>query len=141
MRFLKFTLVFLCLGSFAFAKGLSRSAEAFAVLTALATDFAQGNTFEAQKRIDPSMIGYQEFVDGLQAAKVKQKDIRIEWIDKKINEVGDRVVVIQVGWEKRFLVLPDLSAGKENGKSMFFVQKMKSEWKIVGQSGDRLFGP
>ncbi len=91
--------------------------------------------------VEPSMIGYQEFIDGFNLAKVQKKEIRIQFLNKKLTEVGDTVVVIETSWEKRFLKVPQMVEGKTNGQSLFFIHKVNNQWRVVGQSGDHLFAP
>lgn len=126
---------------FAFVPAMAQSTDALTVLEKLIQLYSEGHHENLESLVDPSMIGRQEFIDHLKKANLQQKDIRVTLRDKTISDVGGSVVVIQTKWEKRFLKIPSRVAGVKNGQTLFFIQKMKEGWKLVGQSGDYLFAP
>lgn len=118
-----------------------KESESFEVLQKLVTNFSDGKISEAELLIDQSMIGRQEIIEAMNESIFKQKQIRISFHDKSTHKVGNEVVVVKTGWEKKYLVVPAMTAETQKGQTLFFIQRMKQKWKLVGQSGDNLFAP
>lgn len=139
MKYLKhiILLLSLMLALPAFAK----DSDAFQALQKMTADFSNGKVSDAEKVIDIAMIGRQEIVEAMNSSLAKQKQIRISFSDTTTNNVGKEVVVIKTSWEKRSLSVPAMTAVEQKGQSLFFMQKIKKNWKLVGQSGDNLFAP
>lgn len=118
-----------------------KESESFEVLQKLVTNFSDGKISEAELLIDQSMIGRQEIIEAMNESIIKQKQIRISFHDKSTHKVGNEVVVVKTGWEKKYLAVPAMTAETQKGQTLFFIQRMKQKWKLVGQSGDNLFAP
>lgn len=99
--------------------------------------YETGNTGAIRNMIDPSMIGYQQFLDGIRRDMTSMKQLRIHLYDTRVI-AGPDVTVIHTKWEKRFLSATDLSPGTLRGSSTFLLHKMAGGWKFAALAGDNL---
>lgn len=117
---------------------LAEAQKAQAELQALIRAYETGNITYLQSRLDPAMIGYQRFVDGVIRDNNLLKQMRVHLFDTQVL-AGPDVAVIQTGWEKRFLSLIGFQPGLFTGRSTFLLHRDKDQWKIVAFAGDNLF--
>ena len=97
-----------------------------------------GNISMIRSRLDPSMIGYQRFIDGVAQDGNRLKMIRIHLRNTQVL-AGPDVAVIQTDWEKRFLSATGFVPGIYAGHSTFLFHRDKSGWRIAAFGGDDLF--
>jgi len=100
--------------------------------------YETGNVSLIQSSIDPTMMGYQRFLDGVRQDTINYRQIRIHLLNTQIV-VGPDVAVIQTDWEKRFLSASGLAPGLFSGHSIFLMHRGESGWQVAGFSGDNLF--
>jgi hypothetical protein len=117
---------------------LAEAQKAQTELQALIRAYETGNINALQSRLDPAMIGYQRFVDGVIRDNNLLKQLRVHLFDTQVL-AGPDVAVIQTGWEKRFLSLTDFQPGLFTGRSTFLLHRDKDQWKIAAFAGDNLF--
>jgi hypothetical protein len=117
---------------------LAEAQKVQAELTALIRAYETGNINYLQSRLDPAMIGYQRFIDGVVRDNNQLKQLRIQLFDTQVL-AGPDVAVIQTGWEKRFLSLVGFQPGLFTGHSTFLLHRDQDQWKIAAFSGDNLF--
>lgn len=99
--------------------------------------YEQGNLSQIRSMLDPSMIGYQRLLDGIQRDSHAYKQIRIHLSNTQVL-AGPDVTVIQTHWEKRFLSATDLRPGLHSGESQFLLHQAASGWKIADMAGDAI---
>ena len=117
---------------------LAEAQKAQAELQNLIRAYETGNITYFQSRLDPAMIGYQRFVDGVIRDNNLLKQMRVHLFDTQVL-AGPDVAVIQTGWEKRFLSLAGFQPGLFTGRSTFLLHRDKDQWKITAFAGDNLF--
>lgn len=99
--------------------------------------YETGNMPLIRQMMDPSLIGYQRVLDGIQRDMTAYKQIRIHLKDTKVL-AGPDVTVIQTRWEKRFLSVTNFQPGLHQGEAMFLMHKALDGWKIAAMGGDNL---
>lgn len=99
--------------------------------------YEQGNLSKMRSMLDPSMIGYQKLLDGIQRDINAYKQIRIHLSNTQVL-AGPDVTVIQTHWEKRFLSTTNLQPGLHSGNSQFLMHQVASGWKIADMAGDEV---
>lgn len=100
--------------------------------------YETGNINLIRSRIDPAMIGYQRFIDGVIRDFNALKQIRIHLSDTQVL-AGPDVAVIQTSWEKRFLSVTDFQPGLFSGRSIFLLHRDKEAWRLAAFAGDNVF--
>lgn len=101
--------------------------------------YENGDVAYVRSRLDPSMIGYQLFVDALVRDSVTMKQTRIQLHDTQIL-AGPDVAVVQTGWERRFFASTNMQPVLQTGRSMILLHHMKHGWTIAAIAGDNPFG-
>lgn len=112
--------------------------QAQAALDELLRAYERGDVQLVQGRLDPSMIGYQRFVDGMTRDVNALKQIRIHMFESQVT-AGPDVALIQGSWEKRFFGVTDYTPGIFTGRSTFLMHRDKSGWKLAAVGGDNPF--
>ena len=102
--------------------------------------YENGDTLKIQSQFDPSMIGYQKLIDGIQQENNRCKQMRITLIDTK-TQVGPDLAVIQTSWEKRCLQVPSFKPVLDSGQSSFLMHRNTGGWKMTGISGSNPLTP
>lgn len=100
--------------------------------------YESGNTALFQRHLDPAMVGYQVFLDGLRRDINSFKNRRINLTDTQIT-AGPDVAVIQTAWEKRFLSVGDFKPGLHTGRSMILLHRDGDDWRLAAVARDNLF--
>lgn len=100
--------------------------------------YETGNIGLLRSRLDPAMIGYQRFIDGMIQDGNRLKQIRIHLLDTQ-TLAGPDVAMIQTSWEKRFLSVTSLQPDLNTGKSQFLLHRGKDGWRVVAVGGDNPF--
>ncbi len=91
-----------------------------------------------QARLDPAMIGYQRFIDGMRRDTTSLKQIRLHLFEAQVT-AGPDVAMIQAAWEKRFFGVTDFTPGLFTGRSTFLMHRAKEGWQLAAVSGDNPF--
>lgn len=98
-----------------------------------------GNTGLIRNRMDPSMVGYQNFIDGIIQDTNRLKQMRVFLKDTQL-QCGPDLTVIQTLWEKRYLDVNTFAAGLLTGRATILMHRDQGTWKFVAVSGDNPFG-
>lgn len=117
---------------------LADARKAQAELEAMIRAYESGNINYFQSRLDPALIGYQRFVDGVIRDNNQLKQLRIHLFDTQVL-AGPDVAVIQTGWEKRFLSVVNFQPGLFSGHTTILLHRDEDQWKITAFAGDNLF--
>ncbi len=112
--------------------------QAQGALEELMRAYESGNVLSVQNRLDPGMIGYQRFVDGMQRDVAALKQIRINLFETQIT-AGPDVAMIQGSWEKRFFGVAGYTPGIFTGRSTFLMHRDKAGWRLAAVAGDNPF--
>ncbi len=113
--------------------------EARAALEAIVRAYEAGDSERVVARLDPSMVGYQIFVDGVRRDVAALKNIRIQLIDTQVS-AGPDVAIVHSGWEKRFLAVNTFQPGVVSGRGVFFLRRGEGGWRLSAVSGENPFG-
>lgn len=100
--------------------------------------YETGNLALLESRIDPAMIGYQRFVEGVRRDINQMQQIRIQLIDTQVT-VGPDVGVVRTRFEKRFVSSVDFRPGLVGGQTQMLFHRRGDFWNVAGFSGDNLF--
>ena len=112
--------------------------KAGAALEELMRHYETGDIEFIRNKLDPSMIGYQKLVDDMVKETNECKQMRVRLVDTQI-QAGPDLAVIQTGWEKRCLLLPNFTKRFNTGSSTFLMHRTKSGWGMAALSGSNLF--
>lgn len=115
--------------------GMEEARAARQALDRFVNAYQNGNAGEIRAMLDPSMIGYQQFIDGVQRNMSMQKQIRIHLYDTQVI-AGPDVTVVNTRWEKRFLSVSNMEPGLHRGFSSFLLHRTKAGWKLAALAGD-----
>lgn len=146
-----FLLLIACLAILAPAKAQAPAAEqkpavagfedmkaARTALDEIIRSYETGDIGAIQARLDPAMIGYQRFLDGMRRDTANLKQIRLHLFEANVT-AGPDVAMIQAAWEKRFFGVADFTPGLFSGRSTFLMHRAKDGWRLAGVSGDNPF--
>ncbi len=100
--------------------------------------YETGNIGLIQRRLDPSMVGYQVFLDGVRRDVSALKNLRINLTDTQVT-VGPDLAVIQTNWEKRFVGVTDFRPGIHTGRSTILLHRDGEQWRLSAVARDNLF--
>lgn len=117
---------------------LDEAKKAQAALDELIRAYEVGNVALIRSRLDPAMIGYQRFLDGVVQDSNRLIQIRIHLKDTQV-QAGPDVAVIQTRWEKRFLTATGFAPDLYTGQSQFLLHRGKEGWRVAAFGGDNLF--
>lgn len=109
-----------------------------AALDELIRAYETGDIGTIQARLDPAMIGYQRFLDGMRRDTGNLKQIRLHLFEANVT-AGPDVAMIQAAWEKRFFGVADFTPGMFSGRSTFLMHRAKDGWRLAAVSGDNPF--
>ena len=97
-----------------------------------------GDLWAVRSSLNPSMIGYQRLVDSITTDNNQCKQLRVNLLDTHIQANPDRVL-LQTGWEKRCLLLPNFSPALSKGRSTVLLRRSSDGWHIASISGGNMF--
>lgn len=117
---------------------LDEAKQALKVLEEFIQAYESGNVGLIRSTIDPAMIGYQRFIDGVIRDVNALKQVRIHLSDTQVL-AGPEVAVIQTKWEKRFLSVTDFKPGLYSGRSLFLLHRGRQGWRLAAVAGDNVF--
>ena len=117
----------------------NRDSEAMAAFNEYIRAYEQGNVALIQSKLDPAMIGYQNYLDGVIQDTNRMKQLRLTLRDTEI-QCGPDVTVIQTAWDKRFLDVTTFTPTLNSGRATILLHRSGSkEWRMAGLSGDNPF--
>lgn len=108
--------------------------KAAAALDEILRAYEMGNAGFIRGRLDPSMIGFQKLMDDIVVETNQCKQMRLNLLDTQIL-AGPDLAVIQTGWEKRCLQLPNFTARFNTGRSTFLMHRGTGGWTMAAISG------
>lgn len=100
--------------------------------------YETGDIAAIQDNIDPTMLGYQRFLNGVRQDMLMLRQIRIRLLNTQIV-VGPDVAVVQTDWQKRYFAAANLAPGEFSGHSIILMHRGTTGWRIAAFSGDNLF--
>jgi len=100
--------------------------------------YETGNIGLLRNMLDPGMIGYQRFIDGMVQDSNRLKQIRLHLLDTQ-TMAGTDVALVQARWEKRFLSVTGLRPGIFSGQSQFLMHRSAAGWRVAAVAGDNPF--
>lgn len=100
--------------------------------------FENGNVGLIQSRLDPSMIGYQQFLDKVRSTTNVEKQIRFNLTDTLVIP-GPDVALIETNWERRGLDMPSFNPRLDSGHSSILMHQDNGTWTIGAIAGDNPF--
>jgi hypothetical protein len=113
--------------------------EARAALEEIVRAYEAGDSERIAARLDPAMVGYQIFVDGVRRDAAALKNVRIQLLDTRVS-AGPDVAIVNSSWEKRFLAVNTFQPGVVSGRGVFFMRRADGGWRLSAVSGDNPFG-
>ena len=90
-------------------------------------------------RLDPSLVGLQRFLDGVQQDFLRQKQLRLHLKDVQL-QCGPDVTVIQASWEKRFIEVATFQPGLLTGRMAVLLHRQRERWQLAAVGGSSPFG-
>lgn len=118
--------------------GLDEMHKVRAMLDELLRAYESGNVARFRQQLDPSMVGYQVFLEGVRRDIAAYRNLRINLTDTQIT-AGPDLAVIQTGWEKRFLAAGDFTPGIHTGHSTLLIHRAGNGWRLAAVAQDNLF--
>lgn len=100
--------------------------------------YEAGNIAAIQAKIDPSMLGYQRFIDGLIQDFNRQKQIRMLVKDIQV-QCGADLATVQFNWEKRYLDVITFAPALLVGRGTLLMHRSLGNWKVAAIAGDNPF--
>ena len=100
--------------------------------------YESGNPAMLQNKLDPSMLGYQRFMDGVIQDMNRQKQIRL-FIKDTLVQCGPDLATVQFTWEKRYLDVVTFAPGFLSGRGITLMHRGGNGWRIAGFAGDNPF--
>lgn len=118
--------------------GLDDMHEARAALDELLRAYESGNVAKFRQKLDPSMVGYQVFLEGVRRDVAAYRNLRINLTDTQVT-AGPDLAVIQTAWEKRFLSAGDFTPGIFTGRSTLLLHREGKGWRLSAVAQDNPF--
>jgi len=118
--------------------GLDEMHRARAALDELLRAYESGNVAGFRRLLDPSMVGYQVFLEGVRRDMAAYRNLRINLTDTQVT-AGPDLAVIQTAWEKRFLSAADFSPGIYTGRSTLLLHREGTGWRLSAVAQDNPF--
>ena len=112
--------------------------KALAVFETMLRALEGGDVWTVRSSLNPSMIGYQKLVDSITTDNNQCKQLRVNLLDTHMQASQDRVV-LQTGWEKRCLLLPNFSPALSKGRSTVLLRHSHDGWHVASISAGNMF--
>ena len=109
-----------------------------AALDEIIRAYEAGDIGAIQARLDPAMIGFQRFLDGMRRDTANLKQTRLHLFEANVS-AGPDVAMIQAAWETRFFGVASFTPGLFTGRSTFLMHRAKDGWRLAAVSGDNPF--
>lgn len=98
----------------------------------------RGDVAALQRRLDPAMIGYGQFLDGAAGDAARYRQLRFTLQDVQVM-AGPDVAVVQAHWQKRFVVANTFQPALQEGNAMFMMHAGAGGWRLAAVAGDTPF--
>lgn len=96
--------------------------------------FEAGNIGLIRSRLDPSMIGYQQLLDGIIQENNECKQMRVNLLNTQV-QAAPNLAVLQTSWEKRCLLLPNFTPRLTTGRSTILLHLGQAGWTFAAITG------
>ncbi len=107
-------------------------------LMAFMRAYESGNLAVLQAKLDPSMLGYQRFIDGLIQDFNRQKQTRMLVKDIQV-QCGADLATVQFTWEKRYLDVVSFAPAFLTGRGTMLMHHNAGKWQAAAFAGDNPF--
>ena len=108
------------------------------ILEQLFHAYEAGDSISSQSFFDPAMQDMQSLLDNIRDTQSQQKQIHISTSDIRTVAEADSVL-IQLNWEKRYLVLVNMMPKLTTGHATFQMKYTSQGWRLAGIGGDNVF--
>lgn len=125
-------------GQYHIAKNCTGDNPAQRTLDEFIQAYERGDIGFIQRRLDPAMIGYGPFLNGMMEDVNAQKQTRF-LIQNRNAQCGSDLAVINFRWEKRYLDLVTFEPRLQTGQASVLTYLKAGEWRLSGISGDNPF--
>lgn len=112
--------------------------KALAAFESMLRAYEGGDTWALRSSLNPAMIGYQRLLDGIATDSNQCKQMRVNLLDTHVQVTQGRAVV-QTGWEKRCLLLPNFSPMMSRGRSTVLMRYSSHAWHFASISAGNMF--
>ena len=99
--------------------------------------FEAGNMALLRQKLDPSMIGYQQLLDGIRQENNECKQMRVTLLNTQV-QTGPDLAVLQTSWEKRCLLLPNFTPKLVTGRSTVLLHLGPGGWTFAAITGGNM---
>lgn len=96
--------------------------------------FEAGNIGLIRAQLDPSMIGYQQLLDGITQENNECKQMRVNLLNTQV-QAAPNLAVLQTSWEKRCLLLPNFTPKLTTGRSTILLHLGQTGWTFAAITG------
>lgn len=96
--------------------------------------FEAGNVSLIRQKLDPSMIGFQQLLDNITLESNECKQMRVTLVNTQV-QAGPNLAVLQTGWEKRCLLLPNFTPRLTTGRSTVLLHLGSNGWTFAAITG------
>lgn len=96
--------------------------------------YEQGDIDWIRNRLDPSLIGYQKFLDDMATDTRLCKQMRFHLTDTQVQVAPD-IAIVQTRWEKRCTLMPDFKPVLITGNTSFLLHKNDHVWALAQTGG------
>ncbi len=130
-----------CVMASAFASGAGDAQagrKALASFESMLRAMESGDVWTLRASFNVAMIGYQNVLDNIANDSNQCKQLRVNLQDTQVQPGPDRVV-LQTGWEKRCLLLPNFSPVLVKGRSTVTMRRSGDGWRLVSISAGNMF--
>lgn len=114
------------------------AASARTALAASISAYESGDAARVISQLDPGMLGYADYADGIRRDTAQFKQIRVQLLDTSVTS-GGSIVYVSSAWEKRVLTANTLKPQLHKGRSTFAMKQAADGWRISAIAGDNLF--
>jgi hypothetical protein len=111
--------------------------KALAAFDDLLRAFESGNPDSVRQKFDHSVIGYQKIMDGVSQEQNECKQIRVNLLNTQV-QADASLAVVETSWEKRCLLLPNLTPKLTTGRSTATFRSGPDGWIFSGITGDSM---
>jgi hypothetical protein len=114
--------------------------KALGVVEDILRAFEGGNVGLIRQKLDPSMIGYQQLLDGIAREANECKQMRVTLLDTQVQASPD-LAVVQTRWEKRCLLLPSFTPQLTSGRSTLLLHLGAAGWTFAAITPGSMLQP
>ncbi len=112
--------------------------KALATFEDLLRAFEAGDVSQIRRKLDPSMIGYQQLLDNITLGNNECKQMRVNLLNTQV-QAGPDLTVIQTSWEKRCLLLPAFTPKMASGRATVLLHLGSDGWTFAAITAGNMF--